>query len=307
MPRYVLLFKGECGRCSKLAAQVVTASEGALEAVALSTPLATRWASEAGLGLPGRPALVILSGGRTELLTGLRMTSRLVRLLGPRRSVAVLRAIGEDHAGSGAGRRAFLRSGLIGLGVVAGTAVLPGIAQAQPKPVGFSVEETTAALRKAADYNRMDIVHKRLLEHGFRPAPYQEIVTGAREEPVVVSFYQRKDNDPTQAAVLTRRANDRTAGSLELFSANPAALVNGEQVDLTQVQHTPVSLARPGEVQPLSPSAYFYCMLACVGPDCAGAMWGCRMIPMLPAMLACIATFCYGPAYNCHGQCDQHW
>ncbi len=308
MASNILLFDGACGRCSNLASRVTAVSEGKLEAVSLSDPRAAQWALEAGTQLPDRPALVVLSEADVELLTGLRMVSRLLRVLGPRRSAAVLRAIGEDRTVASDGRRTFLRTGLIGLGVLAGAAVLPGVAQAQPEPPDFTAEETMAALRQAGSYNRMDVVQARLREHGFRRSPENEIVAGTREDPVVLSFYMRQDGDPTHAAVLARRVTDGEAiGALELFTANPAALLEGDRLHLNQLQHTPISLSRPGEVQPLSPAAYFSCMIACLGTQCGTQIAACRLIPNLPAMLLCIATFCNGPVSACHDECSELW
>ncbi|MFB4315829.1 hypothetical protein [Actinomadura sp. 21ATH] len=307
MTEHILLFEGTCGRCGRLAAEVVEVSAGRLDAVRLTDPRAARWAADAGVELPNRPALVVLSGPRPRLLTGRRMVSALVRLLGPRRSMAVLRALGEDHAEDDGGRRNFLRTGLIGLGVVAGSVIVPGTAHARSARK-FTPDEQAAIRRRMAGYDRMDAVRARLREHGFQLRPEGDTVGGTRSEPLVVSVYAPRDNDPARAAVLIRRvAGGKVTGTLEIVSGDPSAVIADGRVNVDAWQFTSVPLTRPGEVEPLSPAQYFACMVRCLASNCSTEVAACRLIPNNWAMLLCIFTFCNGPVAACHDECVDLW
>ncbi|MEV4014281.1 hypothetical protein AB0J35_27645 [Nonomuraea angiospora] len=312
MARHVLLYDGKCGRCSDLATKVVAISAQKLDAVNLSDPQAAVWASAAGRDLPHRPALVVLSDRSTRLHTGIRMVTALVRLLGVRRGAAVLRALGEEGAPGEAqisdGRRAFFRAGLLGLGVVAGATILPGVARAEPEPE-LTPKERAQLQGQAAAYDRLDVVEAQLRDNGFQTAPSDEVVLGTVNDAVVLSFYGRADGDPAKAAVLTRvlEGGRVVDASLELVSGEPNSLRADDGLDAQALEFSSLSLARPGEMETYGKKAYFNCMFWCVGANCRGAADQCRKIPILNLMLACIVAVCGTKAKNCHKVCKSKW
>ncbi|MFD9945321.1 hypothetical protein ACFWYW_38140 [Nonomuraea sp. NPDC059023] len=307
MRRHILLYEGKCGRCSKLATEVVAVSEQRLDAVRLDDPLAAQWAEEAGKPLPLRPALVVLSSQKTRLLTGVSMIATLVRHLGARQSATVLRAIGDDRGNVSEKRRAFLRTGVAGLAVVTGSILLPGTALAGTTPE-LTAEEKRDLLAQAAGYDRMDVVRQRLLRAGFELMPQEEIVVGTVADAAVLSFYARKDGDPTRAAVLVRRvARGRVDASLEYVSGDPKALASGGRINTAALQVSPLSLARPGEAEPLSPNDYFRCMFACIGANCSDRAQNCIRLPTLALALACLLVVCGSETRPCHGVCKSEW
>ncbi|PZG42010.1 hypothetical protein C1I98_20300 [Spongiactinospora gelatinilytica] len=219
-------------------------------------------------------------------------------------------ALGEANARAADGsKRALLRGTFVGLGVVAGAALVPGVARAAlAGDATLTPKAEALILAQAARYDRMDIVQSQLVKHGFITTPDKQIVIGTPDSAAVLTFYGRKDGDPHHAAVLVRKVvSGHVSGSLEIASGDPASLFNGDTFNVSALRVTSVSLARPGESEPYSPLDYFYCMIGCVGGDCGVPAAACRLIPVMTAMLACLVSFCGEVVGSCHADCVRHW
>ncbi|MEW2079953.1 bacteriocin fulvocin C-related protein [Streptomyces sp. NPDC013433] len=127
--RWILAFNASCGVCKEVAQRVERASAGRLEVLPLGHRDVQRWREQAlGQNAPWAPTLLRVEGTRIRAWTGVRMGSRLAMRLGPRRSVLVLRALGDQEPekqtdgnqteGPRIGRRGVLRLGT-GAGVAA--------------------------------------------------------------------------------------------------------------------------------------------------------------------------------------------
>lgn len=92
--RWVLAFSRQCPKCARLAARVEQAAEGRL----LAQPLNGREIERArhqvfGEQPPWTPTLLAFDDGRVRAWTGLRLKLRLALLLGPCRTLRVLRIL----------------------------------------------------------------------------------------------------------------------------------------------------------------------------------------------------------------------
>ena len=139
--RYIVLFDGTCGACSKVGRMVRDLGVSGLEARSLQDPEVARLLGQAGLETPGRPALVAAKGNDIELLQGWAMRRRLARVIGWRRSAAIASlAAGEWRArvARSADAHAPSRRKVIGgvLAAAAGWALMPGSASASSRPSG---------------------------------------------------------------------------------------------------------------------------------------------------------------------------
>src|SRR5215467_10799925 len=137
--RYILLFKGSCAVCSKVAGMVDDLSVENLEARSIESTEVRQILSGAGLETPGRPALLMTSDAGVRVVSGWEMRRHLAGLLGWRRARAIARlAAAEWHARltQAAGpdvpsRRGAVKAGLAG---IAGAAIIPGKALAASQP-----------------------------------------------------------------------------------------------------------------------------------------------------------------------------
>jgi predicted DCC family thiol-disulfide oxidoreductase YuxK len=90
-PGTYLLYDGGCRRCTRLAEQVVAASDGRLTMASLR---AAEFQELLDALCPDRrfePTLLTIDGGATRVVTGSMMRLRLLRLLRPRRTVRIAR------------------------------------------------------------------------------------------------------------------------------------------------------------------------------------------------------------------------
>lgn len=127
--RWILAFNASCALCKEVARRVDRASAGRLEVLPLGHEDVQRWRDQAlGQGAPWAPTLLRVEGARVRAWTGVRMGPRLAMRLGPRRSVLVLHALGDQEPerqtdgdqteGPRIGRRRVLRLGA-GAGIAA--------------------------------------------------------------------------------------------------------------------------------------------------------------------------------------------
>ncbi|WP_344162143.1 bacteriocin fulvocin C-related protein [Kribbella yunnanensis] len=135
--RWILAFDASCGNCRAIATATQEASAGRLDVLPLQNDDVTRWRNETlGADAPWRPTLlrVRTAAGRESATawTGPALVRPLVRALGVRATLAVLRGLGQlqqsSRPAAGLNRKQFLRLGA-GAGMAAGI-VLTGRAPA---------------------------------------------------------------------------------------------------------------------------------------------------------------------------------
>ncbi len=126
--RWVLAFDASCALCEEVSRRVERASAGRLEVLPLGHRDVRRWREQAlGRATSWAPTLLKVEGTRVRAWTGVRMGSRLAVRLGPRRTVLVLRALGDpERDGPADGNQAegtrIGRRGVFRLGAGAGVA-----------------------------------------------------------------------------------------------------------------------------------------------------------------------------------------
>lgn len=127
--RWVLAFDASCALCKEVSRRVERASAGRLEVLPLGHRDVQQWRDQAlDRGTPWAPTLLRVEGTRVRAWTGVRMGSRLAMRLGPRRTVLVLRALGDpEREGQADGNQAegprIGRRGMFRLSAGAGIAV----------------------------------------------------------------------------------------------------------------------------------------------------------------------------------------
>ncbi len=133
--KYHLLFDSGCSTCTKLARAIEDESGGRLAIRSLHDPQVQALLKKARPGWQWQPSLLELEGERPRVFTGLAMAARLVRDLGPRRAWRVGRLMWDAdvslHNSSPAilGRRSFIKSGALMLGLLLPGFELPGRTQ----------------------------------------------------------------------------------------------------------------------------------------------------------------------------------
>lgn len=97
--RWILAFDSSCSRCARISANVAQTCGGKLEVVPLARPEVVRW-RELSLGRNPRwaPTLLKVKEKRVQGWTGLSMVGPMIRALGPRSTINVLRALGRQQA-----------------------------------------------------------------------------------------------------------------------------------------------------------------------------------------------------------------
>jgi hypothetical protein len=124
--RLVLAFDASCGQCREISAAVARACDGRLEVLPLTHADVRRWRERwFGEDAPWAPTLIRVAGDDIRVWTGSRMALPLMRGLGPKPTVRVLRALGElrrkpTTEPGGLGRKQFLQ-------LAAGAAVAAGL------------------------------------------------------------------------------------------------------------------------------------------------------------------------------------
>jgi hypothetical protein len=135
--RWILAFDSSCGSCRQIARTVAQACDGRLEVLPLNRPEVAGWRAEAlGPDAPWAPTLLRVRDGGTRAWTKRGMAVPLLRCLGPKATLGVLRALGQlraqevaetssaDASGDAITRHRFLRLGTGAL--CAGGLVLAG-------------------------------------------------------------------------------------------------------------------------------------------------------------------------------------
>ena len=96
--RWILAFDSSCGRCARISASVAQTCDGKLEVVSLARPEIARW-RELSLGPNPRwaPTLLRVNDKRVQGWTGLSMVGPMIRALGLRSTINVLRTLGRQQ------------------------------------------------------------------------------------------------------------------------------------------------------------------------------------------------------------------
>jgi len=297
--RYILLFKGSCAVCSKIAGMVDDLSVENLEAQSIESTEVRQILSGAGLEAPGRPALLMTSDAGVRMVSGWEMRRHLAGLLGWRRARAIARLAAADwHARltQSAGpdvpsRRGVVKAGLAGLAGIAGAAVIPGKALAASQPAASGPVLSIAGQSTVERALAVSAVQTAI--QTFGPVePTVQVVTSGREKVLVLAHAQSNvvtlvDNsasatsNPTVLGMAPTPAGDgirfltvEGAAIADLAVSNGRATVtaadNGATPNITTGQFRCFLTCILGSVQ-------LSCALACA--SCAGGGLGLLQCP----------------------------
>ncbi|MGP4012754.1 bacteriocin fulvocin C-related protein [Streptomyces sp. 4N124] len=184
----ILAFDGSCGQCRQISRLVEQACEGKLEVRPLGNPDVRQWREQAlGARAPWAPTLLRIEGDDVRAWVGRAMAVPLVRRLGLRSTVRVVRAFGRlrhpaDRSAEGAGdvmgRKRFLQLG-VGAAVVAGLAVtgqVPAFAHSGRSKSQAWVEANMDRLpRQYADFSAYPMTYRRQIYPHLPPETKRQL------------------------------------------------------------------------------------------------------------------------------------
>lgn len=177
MDRWILTFDGSCGKCTVLSEAVLQASGGRLDILPLTDPQVMEWRRRS-LGSAPRwvPTLLRVGDDAVRAWTGPAMSSVLIRRLGMRRTIEVLRALGrvqyENRNGavasdsSAAGRRRFLQ-------LAGGAVTALGLTVAGQTPAFARSEHARASAWVEANITRLPRNYEGIVRHSM---PYRKAI-----------------------------------------------------------------------------------------------------------------------------------
>jgi hypothetical protein len=183
--RWVLAFDGSCGSCRGIAEAVAKACSDKIQVLPLRHPDVAKWREESfGPDAAWKPTLLMVGSGRVRAWTGVRLATRLGRLLGPATSVRVVRALGQlrmearrgevggptiDVSRPGTSRRRFLQQVGFGALTVAGM-MASGSAPAFADTVAAWAKANEDAMPTTlTDLSRLPVAYRRVAYAAMTP------------------------------------------------------------------------------------------------------------------------------------------
>ncbi len=233
----------------------------------------------AGLELPDRPSLVIMSEAGVEVLSGLAMRRRLAGVVGWRRSRTMVRLLAAEwraRVTRSAGSRLPSRRGVIG-GIAAGITgwvVTSGVANASPAAEGAS------GMKPATSADAARVLATATAQRAVRawgPAEEQVLEITGGSQPVLVlvhpdrDIYTFIDNAPDahreEPVAISLGVAPTQERALRYYTASGGALA-----DLTMTNgHVKATRVKPAaggatpEIVPDLKSWQFACWIGCIG------------------------------------------
>jgi len=252
---------------------VADASVPDLEARNFQDPEVAESLRNAGLGIPDRPSLVIMSGAGVEVLSGLPMRRRLAGVVGWRRARTIVRLLAAEWRArltKATASRLPTRRGVIGgmLAGIAGWAALPGIANASPAPKG-----SAPGMRPANQADTASVLRTATAQRAVRAwgpaAPQVHEISGV-SQPVLVlmhpdrDIYTFIDNSPgalhgDAPVAVSLGAAPTAEPALRYYTVDGAALA-----DVRLANGEVTATAAPDAVPDVS-KWQFACWLGCIG------------------------------------------
>lgn len=174
--RWILAFDASCGTCREISQVVGMAAEGKLEVLPLGRADVREWREQA-LGPDARwtPTLLRIEDTTVAAWTGAGMSVQLVRSLGLRSSIRVLRALGElKHQTSaahptGVGRRRALRIGA-GAALAAGMVIAGQVPSFGATAAGWVAKNPGKLPHDYDEFSSYSLTYRRAI---FRALPAQ--------------------------------------------------------------------------------------------------------------------------------------
>lgn len=300
-----LLFDSGCVVCSNIADAVNAEAGGWLTARSLLDPEIVKTLDTHAPGWAHRPMLLEVQGDKIRVSSGLEMSWRMFRGLGPRKTRRVMTLVANALSPTvGTGRRSFLAAASGTVGVLAiGMGASPGWAAGTPRAEvldGGRLAAAAARATRAPDVGRAQVA---ITEQGYDLEQEKVVaIRGEGNDLVVMFFYAHGERAETDAAIISH--DGRGATFVEYVSAQPSELFAGEEFHPEALQ---VTQASTGGFQTMGAGAYFSCIAACVGANCGALALRCRGLIFMYAVLACMAGICGSKVHTCHKVCKSAW
>ena len=282
--RWILAFDASCGTCREISQVVDVAAEGKLEVLSLSRPDVREWREQAfGADAPWKPTLIRVDE-TVAAWTGVGMSVQLVRSLGLRSSIRVLRALGElKHQTSaahptGVGRRRALRIGA-GAVVAAGMMIAGQVPSFGATAEGWVAKNPGKLPHDYDEFSTYSLTYRKAI---FRALPPQ-----ARSQLWVAQFQRYRSAHPgltaAQRAVLDRAeaiaADPNTHGTAMTeakhakFQQLGSAARDAFGAEEASVLFTSLGPAAPGAFGPRQPADDPNCTCSTTDDWCGAPNW----------------------------------
>lgn len=322
--RYIVLYAADCPACSKVAAMVTGAAVTGLEARGFEDPEIAESLRTAGLRIPDRPSLVIMSDTDVQLLNGWAMRRRLAGVVGWRRSRTIVRLLAAEWRArltKSAASHVPTRRGVIGgiLAGITGWAVTSGVANASPASAGSAPAMKPADPADAAMVLRTATAQRATRAWGPADAQVHEI-SGGGSHPVFVLMHPDRDvytfidNSPgalrdNKPVAISLGIAPTTEHALRYYTVDGAALADLRVADgATMVK----AVETAPEVIPDLSKWQFACWVGCIGRKstvaCLAVCENCfyYSVGSIARLIACSnCVVCAGPnGVACAKECN---
>lgn len=295
--RWVLAFDSSCGVCQSTSSKVAHACDHQLEVLPLSDAEVERWRTTVyGENPPWAPTLFLLCGSTVRAWTGRSMAIQMVRAIGLRSSLRVLRAIGQINGPASAptaateghiSRKRFLRQIAAGGAVASGLVLfgrLPAVAAPAPAPEDLWVSENLDRLPQSYDeLLNFDAAHRKAI---FLALPEEK-----RSQMWIEQLQRYKDAHPDLTADQVTVIDNtlKLAEQPYVFANAPVSDDLHRQLDELRVASIAAFGMNEGEA-----------LFAKLGPtDASAARGACGC--------SCASTYCGGRPCVCCAQCSNCW
>ncbi|TJZ76086.1 hypothetical protein FCG67_18950 [Rhodococcus oryzae] len=296
--RWVLAFDSSCGVCQSTSSKVAHACDHQLEVLPLSDAEVEQWRNTVyGENPPWAPTLFLLRGGTIRAWTGRSMAIQLVRAIGLRSSLRVLKAIGQINEPASAptepaeghiSRKRFLRQVAVSGAVASGLVLfgrLPALAAPAPAAEDLWVSENLDRLPQSYDeLLNFDVAH--------RKAIYRALPAENRSEMWIAQLQRYKESHPD----LTDDQS-RVLESAQKLAGQPSTFVDGPMRDDL---HRELDELRVAAIDAfgIDEGRALFAMLGPADGEAARGNPGCGC--------SCVSDWCPGPCVCCT-DCQQCW
>lgn len=181
--RWVLAFDSSCGVCHSTSSKVAHACDHKIEVLPLTNAEVDQWRTTAyGDNSPWAPTLFLVRGAMAQAWTGRAMAIQLIRAIGIRSTMRVLRALGQNTTSPDTAtesttgqisRQRFLKQIAVGGAMASGLVLfgrLPALAAPAPTQEELWVKANLHRLpQRYDDFVSFDVAHRKEIYRALAP------------------------------------------------------------------------------------------------------------------------------------------
>lgn len=295
---FVIAYKGACGKCSKVA-QVIEDESGHL----LSVRTIDSLREEFLLDVPSeKPSLIEFEDGLIKkVYTGSSMSMKILRLVGPQKSVKIFSALASEVGKPSVSRRLTL-TGLVAATGLALTGMTWSPAVADDTAV--SADESVKLYNAVTKHKKFKVASVKAQADGYLPEKSEYVILRQKDGFLFFYFMEHAQRPTTDAAVISCFIKNETYDfSLEYLSGTTHGVSTASNLNQA------LTITRPSQYEklPMGPAEYFGCVSFCVGANCGLQAARCRFLIHMAAVLACMTAVCGSKVRTCHNVCRHTW